>query len=310
MSHPYPYTCTTPVPKIQYEEYNGARFAYVNWPAATEQTKGCVFIVHGFCEHIKLNHRLMDHLALMGYESFMFDQRGSGMTSPGKLRGITNEKLVFDDLDHFLLKNLERCAASATPVFLYGHSMGGGIVLNYACHGTHRGRVAGFSTTGPLIELHPSAKPMWITTKLSPLLARFLPNMRIDTKLNLDGISSDPDYRAFLQYDRPLSTPLIGSLRQIYDFLQRGKALLDDKYVQDHFVRDKPVLIIHGACDTINDPAASKRFIDHVCPATDRTLKLIEEARHSILSLEKDVFFNEAFNCFYAWLDQHVPAAN
>lgn len=299
----------TPVPEIQYEQYQGARFAYVHWPAATEQTKGCVFIVHGFCEHTQLNHRFMDQLALLGYESFMFDQRGSGMTSPGKLRGITNERLVFDDVDHFLSKNLDRCKASGIPLFLFGHSMGGGIVLNYACHGTHRSRVAGFSTSAPLIKLHPDSQPNWIVLKVSPLLARWLPNVRIDTKLNLEGVSSDQTYRDFLVHDRPLSTPLIGSFRQIYDFLERGKALLDAQYVTKNFSKDKPVLIVHGTRDTVNDPAASQQFIDKMCPAPDRTLKLIKDARHSVLSLEQETFFQEALDCYSAWLDKHVAAA-
>lgn len=309
MSYPYPYKCVTPIPQIEYEEFNGAKFAYVFWPTSPPSpVKARVLIVHGFCEHIQLNHRMMDNLALNGYESFMFDQRGSGMTSPGKLRGLTNETLVFQDLDHFISKNLKDTKSAGIPLFLFGHSMGGGIVLNYACHGTYKNDIAGFTSSAPLITLHPHSQPSWLVLKLSPLLARMLPNLRIDTKLDLEGVSSDAAYRDFLAHDKPLSTPLIGSLRQIYDFLQRGHALLEDRdgYVSNNFSKDKPVLIVHGTADTINDPKASQRFIEAVCPARDKHLELIPDARHSILSLEREEYFRPALDFLVEWLDKRL----
>lgn len=306
MSFPCPYKPITPIPSIQYEKFDGANFAYMTWPCSDAEVKGRILIVHGFNEHCSLQYRLMDNLSQNGYESFMFDQRGAGMTSPGKLKGLTDEYHTFNDLDHFIEKNLKECKQKKIPLILFGHSMGGAIVLSYACHGKYKHEIDAYTCTGPLIQLHPHSKPSMITQLLSPLLARFLPKVRIDTGLDLQGITSDIDYRNYLANDKPLSVPIIGSFKQIYDFLQRGDALYlnKDGYVTKNFVQDKPVLIMHGQMDTINDPDASKKFIE-ICPAKDKELKLYPGARHSILSLESDKYFKPIFADYVEWLDNH-----
>lgn len=304
----YPYKLRTKEPELQYEEFNGAKFAYVLWPSEGAP-KARVLLVHGFGEYTKINHRLMDHLALAGYESFTFDQRGAGLTSPGKQKGITNEYHTFNDLDHFVAKNLLECKEKDIPLFLWGHSMGGGIILNYASKGKHRDQVSGYIASGPLIILHPHSSPNKITQWLSPVLAKCLTKTRIDTGLDLEGITSDPRYRKFLENDKPMSVPLYGSFGQIYDFLERGKRLYNDQdgFVSRKYPRDKPLFIQHGKDDTINDPQGSQKYYD-MCPAQDKTLRIYDHARHSILSLEKDELFAPIFNDLQAWLDEHSQA--
>lgn len=99
---------------------------------------------------------------------------------------------------------------------------------------------------------------------------------------------------------------MIGTLRQIYDFLKRGEALYENRggHISANFIRDRPVLVMHGTDDTINDPAASKHFVETVCPAEDKTLKLYREAKHSILSLETDDVFRTVFDDYLAWLNR------
>lgn len=302
----YPYKCTTKEPPLEYSEFEGARFAHVLWPAATPTVTARVLIVHGFCEYTQINHRLMDFLALHGYESFMFDQRGSGRTSPGKLRGHTDDAHVFRDLEHFVALNLDECRKARIPLVLFGHSMGGGIVLTYAFRGAQREAIAAYVACAPLLRLHRHSQPSWLVQRLAPLLARALPGFAIDTKLDLEGVTSDPAARAFLQADRPLSTPLVGTLRQIYDFLERGRVLTEDVggKVSGAFVRDRPVLLVHGEDDTINDPAASRTFVDKVCPAADKTLRVAKGARHSVLSLEKAEFFDREAGFLVEWLNE------
>lgn len=307
----YPYKLKTEEPVLQYEEFNGAKFGYMLWPATldandeTAKIQGRVLLVHGFGEYTKIQYRLMDFLSLNGYESFTFDQRGSGVTSPGKFKGLTNEYHTFNDLDHFIAKNLKESQKLNIPLFLWGHSMGGGIVLNYGCNGKYNNEIAGYIASGPLIILHPHTLPNKITQIISPILANCAPNFRIDTGLDLDGITSDNEYKNFLGND-PMSVPLYGSFRQIYDFLDRGKKLYNNKnnYIQNNFVKDKPVIIFHGQDDTINDPKGSKKFFE-VCPANDKDLKLYPGLKHSIFSLEKEEGVQQVFNDLKDWLDSH-----
>ncbi|KAL3234857.1 Monoglyceride lipase [Nakaseomyces bracarensis] len=307
MAIPFPYTVQTTKPDLEYEEFEGAKFGYVLWKVAEGAPKARLLLVHGFGEYTTINSRLMDHLALAGYESFTFDQRGSGVTSPGKLKGLTNEYHTFKDLDHFIEKNLKECGN--LPLYLWGHSMGGAIILNYACHGKYREKIAGYIASGPLIILHPHSKPNKLTEWISPMLAKCLGKHRIDTGLDLDGITADPRYREFLQNDKPMSIPMYGSFEQIYDFLERGKRLYNDTngLVSKKYPKDKPVLVQHGQGDTINDPKGSEKFIE-LCPSTDKTLKTYKNARHSILSLETDESFNLVFSDLKKWLDAHTTS--
>ncbi|AJS33985.1 ABH_G0034100.mRNA.1.CDS.1 [Saccharomyces cerevisiae] len=305
---PYPYKVQTTVPELQYENFDGAKFGYMFWPVqnGTNEVRGRVLLIHGFGEYTKIQFRLMDHLSLNGYESFTFDQRGAGVTSPGRSKGVTDEYHVFNDLEHFVEKNLSECKAKGIPLFMWGHSMGGGICLNYACQGKHKNEISGYIGSGPLIILHPHTMYNKPTQIIAPLLAKFLPRVRIDTGLDLRGITSDKAYRAFLGSD-PMSVPLYGSFRQIHDFMQRGAKLYknENNYIQKNFAKDKPVVIMHGQDDTINDPKGSEKFIQD-CPSADKELKLYPGARHSIFSLETDEVFNTVFNDMKQWLDKHT----
>lgn len=304
--YPYPYKCQTEIPAKKVVEFDGAKFVTLLWPAVTKP-KARVLIVHGFGEYTRLQYRLMDHLAMHGYESFTFDQRGAGETSQGKEKGKTNEYHTFRDLDHFILQNYNECQEKNIPLVLFGHSMGGGITLNYGIRGAHREKVAGYSTTGPLILLHPDTAPFKGVDLIAPLLATVLPNYRTNTGLNVDAIAGNDAYKQFLLHDYPLGMPLIGSLRQIYDFLKRGKELDQNAngYVKG-FVQ-RPLLIMHGELDTINDPAASKRFSER-CSLQDKQLKLYPGMVHSLLSLESDENFSNVFKDYSDWLDERFVA--
>lgn len=309
--YPYPYKLKTSEPQLQYEKFNGANFGYMLWnvPDGAERL-GRVLLVHGFGEYTKIQYRLMDNLALHGFESFTFDQRGAGVTTIDGIKnpkGVTNEYHTFNDLNHFIELNLKQCKDLNIPLFMWGHSMGGGIILNYSCHGKFKSDISGYIASAPLIILHPHTRPNKITLLLSPMLAKWFSNTVIDTGLDLDGITSDPEYRKFLANDKPMSVPLYGSFRQIYDFMQRGKFLYrnKDNYIQKNCPKDVPVVIFHGKDDTINDPKGSKHFIDN-CPAEDKLLKLYPKMRHSIFSLETDENFDVVFTDLLHWLKEHI----
>ncbi|SCU94742.1 LADA_0G10836g1_1 [Lachancea dasiensis] len=304
---PFPYECSTIEFKSYRHSFGGVDFVCVkSSPASSEESvvkgapKARLLILHGFDEHALIYSRLMDHLAHFGIECFVFEQRGSGQTSVGKLRGVTDEFNTFRDLDHFIEWNLQD-KEKATSLFLFGHSMGGGIVLNYGCNGKYKDKISGIICTGPLVTLHPHTAPSAFLTLASPLLAKFLPRFRIDTGLDLEATTSDERYREFLSHD-PLTVPLYGSFRQIYDFLERGKRLARDRAHVAQF--RAPVLIFHGEDDTINDPIGSQSFYD-LCPVSDKRLRLFPQARHA-LCLETDETFEQLVEELQSWISERV----
>ncbi|CCH45913.1 Serine hydrolase [Wickerhamomyces ciferrii] len=151
-----PYTATNK-PTEEYISYNGARFYTEFWVCI--KTRSRIVWLHGFSEYSKVYVRIFDQLSQEGYEIFFFDQRGAGFTSPGKLKGLTDEFHTFDDLDYFLKKNIDEIANRDNKrLYLMGHSMGGGISLNYGVKGKYKDHLSGIAVTGPLILLHVSLK--------------------------------------------------------------------------------------------------------------------------------------------------------
>lgn len=164
--------------------------------------------------------KIFDQLVAEGYECFIFDQRGAGWTSPGPMRGHTDEFHVFDDMNFFLKRNLDEVAATHGKLFVGGHSMGGGIALNYGVNGKYKDQIAGIFSTGPLVELHPSTRPGKLLRLASELLMKVWPMKQMDTKLVKEYVTSDEQWRNYVATN-PLMFPYIGTLRQLYEMLTR-----------------------------------------------------------------------------------------
>ncbi|KAH3899825.1 related to Monoglyceride lipase [Saccharomycodes ludwigii] len=300
-------------PPIKYIEFNKAKFATLTWPSSItnngSSTSSCpkcrIFIVHGFGEYSKLYYKLMDQLSLQGVECFFFDQRGAGYTSPGNLKGKTDEYHTFNDLDHFLKlyiddnnkKDRNSGSDKKIPLYLYGHSMGGGIILNYGIHGKYKQSIDGIIATGPLILLHPHTRPNALVLKCSWLISKMLGNVQLDTGLDIDGVTGDSKFREYLINDFPNATPCVGSFRQIYDFLIRGMYLVDSRNeteINKNMIK-KPLLILCGDKDSINDYKASVKFVKEVLSEESsgnslRNVKTYPGGRHSLHIDREEIF--------------------
>src|SRR5579872_102097 len=110
------------------------------------QTKGVICIIHGFNEHSGRYEDAALRLCEAGYAVLSYDQFGHGKTE-GK-RGH-----VPGGYEHFLdsVKTILDEAETRFPgvrKFLWGHSMGGGITVNYLL--TRQPKLAAAIATGPL----------------------------------------------------------------------------------------------------------------------------------------------------------------
>jgi alpha-beta hydrolase superfamily lysophospholipase len=100
-----------------------------------DRPKAVVCLVHGIGEHAGRYDRTGEvfkenEIAMVG-----MDLRGHGLSS-GK-RGHTSPRgRIFKDID--LLIEFMQGEYPDLPIFLYGHSMGGNIALEYRRRGNHR----------------------------------------------------------------------------------------------------------------------------------------------------------------------------
>lgn len=111
--------------------------------------RGCVCIVHGVGEHFPRYQELAEHLNRRGYSVYGMDLPGHG-ESPGQ-QGYLGPREGVGPCITALRKEAARRAMGA-PIFLFGHSMGGLLVLTYRHYFPDCG-IRGFLTCSPWLGL-------------------------------------------------------------------------------------------------------------------------------------------------------------
>ncbi|KAK7036472.1 hypothetical protein VNI00_011669 [Paramarasmius palmivorus] len=271
-----------------------------------EQPKAAVVFVHGFAEHVgrydHIHHQYPEH----GIGLFTYDQRGFGRTALDKNHsktsawGKTSWKNQMEDIEWALAQAKEKFPG--VPVFLMGHSMGGGEVLGYATDKTRdTSALAGIIATSPLIQqTKPASKLLrWIGGKASTLS----PYTVIPVELNVDDLSHDPKFNEAYAKD-----PLIkasGSLRGVSDMLSKGDELHQRLY-QD-WPKNLPVLFVHGTGDKITSYEATQAFHDKIS-AEDKKIVPIDGGYHELQN-EPDGVKDQLVNEVFAFIDSHLPQA-
>jgi alpha-beta hydrolase superfamily lysophospholipase len=205
-----------------------------------------VALVHGLGEHIGRFARLARRLNAAGFVAVGFDLRGHGRS--GGPRGHTpSYEALMDDLADFLGEVRARYAR--LPLFLYGHSMGGNLVLNFCLR---RGPVLqGAIATSPWLKLAIEAPPLKLA--LANALDPVLPGFTQKSGLEIQALSHDEqildDYRSDpLVHDR-ISTRLFKSMRE--------SGLWALKHAAEFPV---PLLLMQGTADRIIFIEATREF--------------------------------------------------
>ena len=100
------------------------------WPdeQKNKKLKGIILLIHGLGEHSSRYEHVAEFFTHYGFAVLTCDRSGHGK-SGGKLGHIAKYEEVFDDI--VKLHSEASRKHSQLPVFLYGHSMGGGIVIDY-----------------------------------------------------------------------------------------------------------------------------------------------------------------------------------
>jgi acylglycerol lipase len=248
-----------------------------------EKTKGVVILVHGIGEHIQ---RYTNWVAL-------FNNRGIGVVgvdlpghgrSPGRKGHLSDYGVVGEMLD--ILINTSRQTFPGVPLYLYGHSLGGGIVLDYILR--HNPRVKGAIVTSPWLRL--SYEPPRIKLMLASAIRYVLPGMIQSSGLDVNHISHDPQ-----EVEKYKADPLIHdkiSVSTIHNAVSAGK------YVMNHSSDLKiPVLLLHGGDDKITSPTASKEF------AAGNTLTEFRQFEGGYHELHNEPFRLEVFDVIINWIE-------
>jgi alpha-beta hydrolase superfamily lysophospholipase len=190
---------------------------FQTWDPATAPI-GCILIVHGLGEHCGRYDHVAKWFNNKGYLVQSFDLPGHGKSDGvrGHIESFTSTHAI---INHFISQLTE--AHPDMPMILYGHSMGGEIVLHYGFSNSQY--VDGIISSSP--GLIPGNPPSPVIIALSQILQKIMPKNQIDNNLPLEGLSRDQkvidDYKA-----DPLVHSLL-SMRLGAEILNNGKKMID-----------------------------------------------------------------------------------
>ena len=265
---------------------DGLQLFAQGWKQGAEP-RAVVCLVHGLGEHSGRYAHVARALAQAGYATLTFDLRGHGR-SEGRRGHTPSYEALMDDIAHLLDEATRRFPNR--PRFLYGHSLGGNLVLNYTLR--LRPQLAGVIATGPLL-LTAFKPPAWKIT-LGRIMYNLWPSLSLKNELDPKDISRNQDLIQTYTND-PLNHDLV-SVRFGIDMLRAGEWALEHAA---QFLL--PLLLMHGGADSITSADASRRFAERLGGRC--TFKLWEGLYHEIHNEPQK---QEVFDFMTAWLQAHT----
>ncbi len=227
------------------ETTDGIRLFVRKWDAVN-RADARIILIHGFSEHSGRYKPWAERFAAENISVLTVDLRGHGQSQG--IRGHTpGFKRLLLDLDQLME---EHPAPANTPTFIYGQSLGGGIVINYGL--TRRDGYEGIIATSPWLRL--STEPKAFALLLSRGLKIIAPRAVRNSKLNINYLSHDPEVIKRYEHD-PLTH------RQITPHLFFGARKAGLYALHNAHKLNKPLLLMHGTGDKITSLKASEQFV-------------------------------------------------
>lgn len=252
---------------VSWNEFSdGTRRAFYCWPSERPASAASVLIVPGLGEHGGRYATCAKAFANSGFDVYAIDLVGHGL-SPGKRGCIASYEGLLDEIEVALRAMLEK--SPQLPIVLWGHSMGGNLVLNYLLRKDLLPLCA--IASAPMLRATklPSKAFLWFARKL----AMVIPNYQLKTPVHHSDCSRDEGQRAAMKSDQLFHRRLS---------LRLGAALIDSgQWALDHAEQLRtPVLLVHGEQDKVTSAAASVEFAKSNPKLCE--LKLLPEQLHDV----------------------------
>ncbi|MBT8184300.1 MAG: lysophospholipase [Eudoraea sp.] len=252
-----------------------------------DKPRGVIVIVHGFGEHSgRYKEMVIPALLHEGLAVVIYDNIGHG-TSGGKRGHCPNYGALLEILEKVIAK--ANSLFTGLPLFLYGHSLGGNLVLNFALEKPHS--IKAIVASSPYLRLA-FTPPKW-KLLLGNMMRYVLPSITLSSGLDPKGISGIPE-----EVEKYLQDPLIhDKVSPMYSIpvIRAGEqaiARADQLTV--------PTLLVHGSDDPIIAPEGSEEFHKN---AKTTTLVLFKGGYHE---LHNDFCAGEFLETVRNWLRKQL----
>jgi alpha-beta hydrolase superfamily lysophospholipase len=255
--------------ETSYETHDGKKLYLQAW--MTESPKASMLLVHGLGEHSGRYLHLVEKLTEMGVSVFTFDGRGHGKSAVGK------PDAYFDSYQDYL-KDIDalfgkvKSYVPGVPAFLYGHSMGGGLVAAYVLD--FKPDAAGVILSSPAIKEAEGTSKLLIA--IAGIMSKYFPRFKV-LKLDASKISRIP-----AEVEKYLNDPLVYTdpipARTANELLLMMRSI--QKSANEF---DLPVLLIHGSADGLTNPKGSEILMEKA-RSKDKILKIFPGGYHELIN--------------------------
>ena len=233
---------------------------------SVENPIAVVSLVHGLAEHCGRYTKLAEHLNNNGIDVVGVDLRGHGRTeSP---RGVARRyEDIAGDVETLVAETAR--LYPKLPRFLFGHSLGGGLVLHHGM-AIEPNALAGYLVSAPLIiPKRPVPKVLrWLVKTMKFVM----PNGTMPIPVSGEKISTIPEEQKLYDTD-PLNHNKLG-----FGLADGMIANGEDLYAEaDQW--NKPLRMWHSKDDPITDFEASKYFAEE---AENCEFTAFEKVRHEM----------------------------
>lgn len=246
----------------------GLKIFHQSWLPG-RQLKALCIICHGYAEHGGRYAHVGEYLSNEGIGVTALDHQGHGR-SQGTRADVKKVEFFLQDVDK-LIESMKEDHPDE-PLYLFGHSMGGGIAAVYATR--HQEKVNGVILSAPAVKVAADVSPL--LKGISGLLSVVAPNLEV-LPFSPELISRDPNVVEAYKAD-----PLIyhGKVKARLGYnLLRVESLFKEKAVYCRL----PLLCMHGTSDKMVEPASSQLVYDSV-GSEDKTIHFWEGLYHELVN--------------------------
>ena len=249
--------------------------------------KAVICLIHGLGEHLHRYEHFAAYFNQKKYVVISFDHYGHGKS--GGIRGhVPSFQTHMTNVAELLSQAEERYPL--LPKFLYGHSMGGNIAMNYALRNSPN--IAGIATSGTWVTL--PKPPSAILVGLARMLKTILPTTQQSNELDPNNVSSDQD-----EVQKYINDPLV---HDKITFKAATEMLDAAKYLETYEGPiNIPALLMHGSEDKLTSPNGSSRLYQNL--KGDLAYKSWNGFYHEIHNEPQK---QDVFDLTYKWMESKI----
>jgi acylglycerol lipase len=254
------------------------------WEPEILSPKAVICLVHGIGEHTHRYAHVAEAFTKAEYVLFGADLRGHGK-SEGPRGHFPSIDAVVQDIDHLL--DHARSRYPRVPLILYGHSLGGILVLCYGLK--QKPDVKGIIATSS--GLHTALEKQPAKILAAKILGSIIPGVSLPTGLDANAISQDKEVVATYVAD-----PLVHDRMSLgFGKIMLGVIGWTFKHAKEFSL---PLLLMHGKSDSIAYPSGSEEIAALVKEKSK--LVLWENGWHE---LHNEPFKEEVIKTMITWMD-------